>query len=282
MNIKEVRKAVGKIQSTLFKNSNSYSIGMLKSHFKGTGLQFKEHQIYSHGDDVRFIDWKILAKTNTPYIKTFDEERNVEIVVVIDASSTMLNGYKGVSKLQAAIEICCLLYLLARETNDYIHALVLSDEVINIPKKSGEEGIARLISALEDKKILNDKGQVNIEYVPKVFLSEKERQVNIMKHLSKKREVVLLSDFNEFLEINSLKRMLYRKNVHGFQLLSPLDEADEIPYTFYASSAPGGAGGNLAKIDLKGVKEVSSLLGKKIKKLKVQERYLESFIREML
>jgi uncharacterized protein (DUF58 family) len=282
MNIREVRKAVGKIQATLFKNSNSYSIGMLKSHFKGTGLQFKEHQIYSHGDDVRFIDWKILAKTNTPYIKTFDEERNVEIAVVIDASSTMLNGYKGTSKLQAAIEICCLLYLLARETNDYVHAIILSDEVINLPKKSGEEGIARLVAALEEKNILDSTGKINITYRPKSGLSDKERQVNIMKHLSKNREIVLLSDFNEFLDMSSLRKMLFRRNVHGFQILSPLDEAEELPYTFFTSGSHNGAKGKLAKIDLGGKRDVDSMLGKKMKQLRVQERYLESFIREML
>ena len=47
---------------------------------------FKEHQIYSHGDDVRFIDWKLLAKSQTPYIKTFEEERNVEISIILDAT----------------------------------------------------------------------------------------------------------------------------------------------------------------------------------------------------
>lgn len=88
---------------------------MLKTNIKGTGLQFKEHQVYNFGDDIRFIDWKILAKTSHPYVKTFNEERNVEIVVVIDASTTMMTGYNGVSKLQAAIEICCLLYLLAKK-----------------------------------------------------------------------------------------------------------------------------------------------------------------------
>src|SRR5210317_920729 len=108
MNFEEVRKVVGSIKSNIFKNSNAYSIGMLKSHFRGTGLQFKEHQVYTHGDDIRHIDWKLLAKKREPYIKTYEEERNVEIVVVIDTSATMLTGYNGVSKLQAAIEICCL------------------------------------------------------------------------------------------------------------------------------------------------------------------------------
>ena len=54
MNIEAVEKAVSNVQNNLFKNSNSFSIGMLKSHFKGMGLKFKEHQVYVHGDDVRF------------------------------------------------------------------------------------------------------------------------------------------------------------------------------------------------------------------------------------
>ncbi len=64
MNIVEIEKTVAKIQTHLFKNSNSYAIGMLKSHFRGAGIQFKEHQVYCHGDDVRFIDWKLSAKTS--------------------------------------------------------------------------------------------------------------------------------------------------------------------------------------------------------------------------
>ena len=137
MNINEVRKVVGRLKANLFKKANSHSIGILKTNIKGTGLQFKEHQVYSFGDDIRFIDWKILAKTSQPYIKTFNEERNVEIVVVIDASMTMMTGFNGVSKLQAAIEICCLLFLLAKETGDFIHALIVTDEIINVPKLSG-------------------------------------------------------------------------------------------------------------------------------------------------
>ena len=146
MDIEAVKRTVLRIKTQLFKNSNTYSIGMLKSHFRGSGLQFKEHQIYCAGDDVRFIDWKIVAKTGVPYIKTFDEERNVEIVVMIDASSTMLSGFNGVSKLQASIEICCLLYLLAKETGDFVHAIIVSDGIINIRKLAGYEGVVNLIS----------------------------------------------------------------------------------------------------------------------------------------
>lgn len=280
MNITEVRKVVGKIKANLFKNANSHSVGMLKTNFKGTGLQFKEHQVYTFGDDIRFIDWKILAKTSNPYVKTFNEERNVEIVVVIDASATMLTGFNGVSKLQAAIEICCLLYLLAKESNDFVHALIVADEIIHVPKKSGEAGVSHFISILEDKKILNEQGKVNLERQVGVGADKMQKFLSIMKHLSSKREIVMLSDFNDFIDSTALKKIIYRSNVHCFQLLSPLDEAKSLPYALFASSNRNDRG-SLGKYDLAGKKELSNEFGRKFKRIRIQEKYLESFIKEM-
>lgn len=281
MNINEVRRAVGKLKANLFKNANSHSIGMLKTNFKGTGLQFKEHQVYSFGDDVRFIDWKILAKTSNPYIKTFNEERNVEIVVVIDASMTMLTGFNGVSKLQAAIEICCLLYLIAKESNDYVHTIIVADEIINVPKKNGDEGITYLISSLEKNKILNEEGKVITDRDVKVETTSAQKYVSIMKHISRKREIVLLSDFNDFIEIPTLKKILHRSNVHCFQVVSPLDEASVLPFSLFASSKSSESG-KLGRYNLSGQKELASEFGKKFKKLRVQEKYLDNFIKEMM
>ena len=280
MNITEVRKVVGKIKANLFKKANSQSVGLLKTNFKGTGLQFKEHQVYNFGDDIRFIDWKILAKTSHPYVKTFNEERNIEIVVVIDASATMLTGFNGVSKLQASIEICCLLYLLAKESNDFVHALIITDEIIHVPKKSGEAGIAHFISTLEDKKILNDHGVVNLEREIGEGVDKMQKYLSIMKHLTSKREIVLLSDFNDFIDSNVLKKILYRSNVHCFQLISPLDEAKSLPFSLFASSGKSSSG-SLGKYDLSGKKDLSNEFGKKFRRIRIQEKYLENFIKEM-
>ncbi len=280
MNIAEVRKVVGKLKSNIFRNANSHSIGMLKTNFKGTGLQFKEHQVYTFGDDIRFIDWKILAKTSHPYVKTFNEERNVEIVVLIDASSTMLTGYNGVSKLQAAIEICCLLYLLAKETNDFVHALIVTDEIINIPKKSGEEGISHFITVLEEKKILNEKGQVNYQRIVDENVDKKQKYLSIMKHLTRRREIVLLSDFNDFLETDVLKKLLFRSNVHCFQLLSPLDETKKLPFSLHAASS-SKTRSTVGKYDFFGKRDLVNEFGKKFKRLRVHEKYLDNFVKEM-
>ena len=280
MNITEVRKVVGKIRANLFKRANSHSAGILKTNFRGTGLQFKEHQVYNFGDDIRFIDWKILAKTSHPYIKTFNEERNVEIVVVIDATATMLTGYNGVSKLQAAIEICCLLYLLAKDTNDFVHALIVADEIIHVPKKSGEAGISHFISTLEDHKILSENGKVNLEREINEGASNTQKYLSVMKHINRKREIVMLSDFNDFIETSVLKKILFRSNVHCFQLLSPLDEATSVPYSLF-SSFGSSAKGSLGKYDLSGNKALSREFGKKMKQIRIKDKYLESFVKEM-
>ena len=280
MNISEVRKVVGKLKASLFKRANSHSVGVLKTNVRGTGLQFKEHQVYNHGDDVRFIDWKILAKTSHPYVKTFVEERNVEIVVVIDASPTMLTGINGVSKLQAAIEICCLLYLIAKETNDLVHALIVTEDVINVPKLSGDKGITQLISILEDHNILTKDGKVNISRNDLESLDNKKKYNAIMKHLSRKREIVLLSDFNNFISEEMLKRFLIYSNVKCFQLLSPIDEAKSLPFSLYVTFG-ARLGRGFGKFNLSQDKPFDGMFGKKLVKLRVKEKYLENFIKEM-
>ncbi len=272
MDIKLVRETVAKIQSQLFKNSNAFAIGMLRSHFKGTGLQFKEHQVYAHGDDVRFIDWKMLAKTATPYVKNFEEERNVEIAVVIDASPSMTYGYKETSKLQAAIEICCLLYLLAKESGDYIHCLVLADTIIDLPKRSGELGIVNLISALEESGILLPNGKVDISYRAK-SLDEKVKLKAFMKHFYRNREIVFLSDFKDRITLENVSRILAHKNVHCFQLLSPLDVMKKLPFQLLSEN------GKYARVSSQNVELKQH---QKLKQLFVNERYLEEFVNEML
>ena len=276
MNIVEVRKIVGRIKAQLFKKSNSYSVGMLKSHFRGSGLQFKEHRQYTHGDDVRFIDWKILAKTGHPFVKTFEEERNVQIAVVIDAGSSMLYGWERVSKLQAALEITCMLYLLAAETNDSIHALILGKEIIDVPASSGEKGITQLIASLTRQGLINSDGKLNLDWAGNELTPE-DRERSIKKHLSRNREVIILSDWINLLDKKSFDRVVYNRRSHCFRLQAPLDVATEVELVSKVSFGR-----------YKGVKTVHGLgersvdYIKKIKTLKLEDRYLDNFIREMI
>ncbi|RLA63589.1 MAG: hypothetical protein DRQ88_12240 [Epsilonproteobacteria bacterium] len=282
MELKSIQKVVSRIQTSLFKNSNSFSVGMFKSHFKGLGLQFKEHQVYDYGDDIRLIDWKLLAKTSHPYIKTFEEERNVEIIVAIDASKSMFCGYEGVSKLQASLEICFLLYLLTAKTGDNVEAYIYLDKIIKIPKASGHMGISQFITLLEREGLVTAGGKLNLEYEHKRVLSEREIYISLMGHLRKKKEIILLSDFNDFLGVDELRKILYKSHLHCFQMLSPVDTAEKIPFSIYSSDQYNLKDGSLNKFNFKKIRDFESGLGKKFKRLKVEERYLEDFIKEMV
>lgn len=281
MDISEVRKVVGRIKSALFKNSNNYSIGMMKSHFRGTGLQFKEHQVYSHGDDVRLIDWNILARTAEPFIKSFEEERNIQINVYIDTKVTMLSGYEGISKLQAAIEICCLIYLLAKETGDKVSAVIISDEVTRLKDANGEKGISILVSHLEKKNILTKDGKVNILFRSPQIVPKEKIQITLAKDLNKRREIVLLSDFNDFIPLDYINKNLNKAHLHVFQILSPLDEAQEIPFSILCNNSLDNKK-NHSVIRFEKEKDSMSFENKKFKRLRVQNRYLEEFVKEML
>ena len=281
MDISSVRKVVGKIKANIFRNSNSFSVGMLKSHFRGSGLQFKEHQIYVPGDDVRFIDWKILAKTNQPFIKTFEEERNVEITVIIDATASMYSGFNGTSKLQAAIEISCLLYLLAEETSDYLQVIIIANNLITLPLLNGDKGITHLISALEKAQILDVNGKVQISTRQSFSSDKNDISKYILRHLGKSREVIFLSDFVDFINIEGLEKIIFNKRMHCFQILSPLDETAKLPFNLFAASNKQPQSGKYLKVNMI-EKTKFNFLHKKIKKLRVSERYLEDFVKEML
>lgn len=279
MNIIEVRKIVGEIKTQLFQKSNSFSIGMLKSHFRGSGLQFKEHRQYTHGDDIRFIDWKILAKTGTPFVKTFEEERNVEIAVIIDAGPSMLYGWEGVSKLQAALEITCMLYLLAAETNDYIHAIILSDEIIDVPKNNGEKGIIGFISMLTKKGIMNSQGKLILR-AKDTYSSEKEREIAIKKHLSRNREIVVLSDWLYLFDQMDVKKLIVDKRTHCFRILAPLDKASKIPVSFKVVGDHKGRQGIYRFKSNEGKAEKTEI--DRVVDLDIDKRYLDQFVRGMI
>ena len=284
MDLKNIEEVVSRIQGKLFKNSNSYSIGMLKSHFKGTGLQFKEHQVYCHGDDVRFIDWKLLARTNNPYVKTFEEERNVEIVVIVDLSRSMFMGLNGVSKAQAAINIACLLSLLAKETNDYVQVSIIKDREIILPRGSGKKAIVYIISELRKHNILNEDGSVNIDQQDSLDMPEEQKLKVINKYLGSRKEVVILSDFNSLVRDEDLSLVINRKNSHCFRIVAPLDKNLRRSYSIFGESisADNSQKGFFSIKANKSVDGLKKTFGNRIHILDLENRYMEDFVKELI
>ncbi len=280
MNLREIERVVGMVQSHIFRNSNAYSTGMLKSHFRGSGLQFREHQVYVPGDDVRFIDWKLSAKTDNVYVKTFEEERNVEIVVFLDLSPTLFYGYKEVSKLQAMIEIIALLYVLAGQTHDLIRVNLWTDKTINLPPKKGQEGLTLFISVLEKLKLIDEDGKVIISQSKNVNTQTEESKIAQMKaFLARRKEVIYLGDLSLVKSKPVWEKILDKKNMHCFRIYSPIDKNTNLPFLFKTRNPSNNKS---LVTDLKGQESAPMFVKERFKEIGVHERYLEKFVRELV
>ncbi len=278
ININEVKRVLAKAQTRFFKKANSYSVGMLKSKVRGTGLQFKEHQVYSHGDDVRFIDWKMLAKTSHPYIKTFEEERNVEIILVLEASPTMLAGENGISKLQAAIEITCMLYLMSEKTGDLVHFVLVSDDIYDLPKMRGEKGMRLMLDLLKSKNILDDKYKVLYQnIINHKEVDQKKLDLKLNKLLYKKKEVIVLSDFKGQIRGSAITHLARHSHVQCFRVIAKIDESVSLPYSVLGPFKNGNS--KFSKTNTGDELEQEAL--KHVTPIRMTKGHLEEFVREM-
>lgn len=281
MDISEIQNIIRNVKKSLFKNFNPHALGIMRFNLKGMGIQFKDHKIYSHGDDIRFIDWKILAKTNIPYSKSFDQERNIEILIFIDASCSMQIGYKGTSKLQVALDIAFLLYLLTQETKDKIHTVILGEQIIDIPKSSGNEGLIYLISKLKKLGIIDVQGKVSNTYHPVSDMTEDDKIKALLKIGLKRKQIILLSDFFNFIPKSSLYSLLYQQNIFAFKIVSPLDDLSKYPFGVFGYKANKSFSRAKAVFTKRNNDILELKLENKLKKIRVENKYLEEFLREI-
>jgi hypothetical protein len=164
--------------------------------------------------------------------------------------------------------------LLAKESNDSVSTIIVADDIYNIQKKSGEEGITILINKLRNLKILNESGGINFEREESSIKQDQLIFKKLMDQVRKKRELVILSDFNDFLSKQMLKRLATQSNTHLIRVIGPLDELTKLPYVF--STKQGlvrqASSSEITK-ELEGIKHIS---------LNVKDRYLENFVKEMI
>ncbi len=181
---KELLKKVRRIQITTKHAVNDVFAGQYHSTFKGRGMEFDEVREYVPGDDIRSIDWNVTARTGSPHIKKFVEEREMTVMLVVDVSASHLFGSGTQMKRDLAAEVAAVLAFSAIRNNDRIGLILFAEEVEKyIPPKKGTRHVLRLV-----REMLSHKPQgKGTNVVP---------ALDYLNHISTRKNVTfLISDF---------------------------------------------------------------------------------------
>ncbi|GGW58316.1 uncharacterized protein DUF58 [Winogradskyella epiphytica] len=184
MDTKELLKKVRKIEIKTRRLSDHIFGGEYHSTFKGRGMTFSEVRQYQFGDDVRNIDWNVTARYNEPYVKVFEEERELTMMLMADVSGSKLFGTKNQFKEEIVTEIAATLAFSATQNNDKIGLILFSDDIeLYIPPKKGRSHVLRIIREL-------------LEFEPKSKNTNIAQAFKFLSNVMKKKAIVfVLSDF---------------------------------------------------------------------------------------
>ena len=214
MNTKELLKKVRKIEIKTRRLSDHVFGGEYHSTFKGRGMTFSEVRQYQFGDDVRSIDWNVTARYNEPYVKIFEEERELTMVLMVDISGSEFFGTNQAFKKDIITEISATLAFSATQNNDKIGLLLFSDEIeLFIPPKKGRSHVLRIIREL-------------IEFKPQSKKTDLTKALKYLSNMLKKKAIVfILSDFMTDDYEKTMKIVGKKHDVTGIRVYDEKEEA---------------------------------------------------------
>jgi|TARA_B100001057_G_scaffold497564_1_gene602037 uncharacterized protein (DUF58 family) len=212
----ELLKKVRKIEIKTKGLSKQVFSGEYHSAFKGRGMAFSEVRNYIPGDEIRTIDWNVTARFNEPYVKVFEEERELTVMLLVDISGSESFGSDELLKREFIAEIGAVLAFSATQNNDKIGAILFSDQIeLYIPPKKGRKHILRIIREL-------------IEFKPKSNLTNIGEVVQHFNNLVKKRAIAFL--ISDFIGQNLEKALKITAKKHDLIALRIFDQREkELP-----------------------------------------------------
>jgi len=212
----ELLKKVRKIEIKTKGLSKQVFSGEYHSAFKGRGMAFSEVRNYIPGDEIRTIDWNVTARFNEPYVKVFEEERELTVMLIVDISGSESFGSDELLKREFIAEIGAVLAFSATQKYDKIGAILFSDQIeLYIPPKKGRKHILRIIREL-------------IEFKPKSNLTNIGEVVQHFNNLVKKRAIAFL--ISDFIGQNLEKALKITAKKHDLIALRIFDQREkELP-----------------------------------------------------
>ena len=211
---REILKKVKRIEIQTRGLVNNFFGGEYHSAFKGRGMTFSEVREYQPGDDIRLIDWNVTARSGSPFIKVFEEERELTVILIVDMSASGIFGSGSQLKKNVCTEIASVLGFSAIKNNDKIGLILFSNEVIKyIPPKKGKSHVLRVIREL---LYTESNGQG----------TSIKNALDFLMKVSKRRCVVfLLSDFLDDKYWDSIKIVNRKHDLIGVNIYDPYEIA---------------------------------------------------------
>lgn len=207
MDTKELLKKVRKIEIKTRRLSDHVFGGEYHSTFKGRGMTFSEVRKYQFGDDVRAIDWNVTARYNEPFVKVFEEERELTMMLLVDISGSQFFGTQISIKRDRITEIAATLAFSATQNNDKIGLILFTDEIeLYIPPKKGRSHVLRIIREL-------------LEFQPKSKKTDLGKAIKFLSNVMKKKAITfMLSDFMLDDYAQELKIASQRHDITGIRV----------------------------------------------------------------
>lgn len=201
METSEILKRVRQIEIKTRGLSNNIFAGEYHSAFKGRGMAFSEVREYQYGDDIRDIDWNVTARFNKPYVKVFEEERELTVMLLVDVSGSLNYGTVKQMKREMVAEIAATLAFSAIQNNDKIGVIFFSDRIEKfIPPQKGRKHILYIIRELLDFRPASQRTEVKqaVEY--------------LMQVIKRRCTAFLLSDFIDSTDFTTSLTVANRKH----------------------------------------------------------------------
>jgi uncharacterized protein (DUF58 family) len=214
METSELLKKVRKIEIRSKGLTNQVFTGSYHSAFKGRGMSFSEVRNYTYGDDVRAIDWNVTARFDEPFVKVFEEERELTVMLLIDVSKSSYFGTKSQFKQEFMAEIAAVLAFSAIQNNDKVGVLFFSDQVEKyIPPKKGKKHVLLIIRELLNIEPVKSGTRIDIA-------------LEYFNNLVKRRSIAfLMSDFNSESYTDALRITSKRHDIIGLHIYDPMEKA---------------------------------------------------------
>lgn len=212
----EVLKKIQKFHFSTRRQANDLFAGQYESAFKGQGIEFSEVREYQIGDDVRTIDWNVSARFGRPFVKVFNEERELTVMLLLDLSGSHLFGTKVKFKRELLAEVAGMLAFLAIRTNDKVGAILFSSQVEKyIPPKKGASHVWRLIKEI-------------FTYQPQDLSTNLDTVLNYLNRVVKRHAIVFL--ISDCVDTGFEKSLRLTAKKHDLVVIRVSDPAeDQLP-----------------------------------------------------